>query len=179
MNKTLMGMGGAVVLLAVLAFQRGGVDLLLDGVQRSGLMALKVLPLLLVAMLVAGLIPVLVQKESVTKWLGREAGLKGLLLGGLAGALVPGGPYVYFPLAATLMLSGAEIGTAIAFVTAKNLWTLSRLPMEVALLGPKITVIRYVVTFVFPLLLGLWANVLYARATGWVTKGIEELEGRP
>jgi uncharacterized membrane protein YraQ (UPF0718 family) len=179
MNKTLMGMGGAVILLSFLALQRGGLGLLLQGLERGGLMALKVLPLLVVAMLVAGLIPVLVKQESVSKWLGREAGLKGLLLGGLAGALVPGGPYVYFPLAATLMLSGAEIGTVIAFVTAKNLWTLSRLPMEVALLGPKITVIRYVLTFVFPIVLGLWANVLYSRATGWVRKGIEELEGRP
>lgn len=176
MNKTLMGMGAAVVLLTVLSLQRGGVGLFLEGLAKGGLMAVKVLPLLVVAMLVAGLIPLLVKKETVTRWLGREAGLKGLLLGGLAGALVPGGPYVYFPLAATLMLSGAEIGTAIAFVTAKNLWTLSRLPMEVALLGPKITVIRYVVTFVFPVILGLWANVLYSRMSPWVREGIEKLE---
>ncbi len=179
MNKTLIGMGAAVILLAVVALQRGGAGLLLDGLQRGGTMAVTVLPLLLVAMLVAGLIPVLVQKETVTRWLGREAGLKGLLLGGLAGALVPGGPYVYFPLAATLMLSGAEIGTAIAFVTAKNLWTLSRLPMEVALLGPKITVIRYVVTFVFPVILGLWANMLFSRRSEWIREGIEELESQP
>ena len=141
-------------------------------------MAVSVLPLLVVAMLVAGLIPVLIKKDTVTRWLGREAGLKGLFLGGLAGALVPGGPYVYFPLAATLMLSGAEIGTVIAFVTAKNLWTLSRLPMEVALLGPRITVIRYVVTFIFPVLLGLWANVLYSRLSSWVREGIKDLEGQ-
>ena len=179
MNKTLIGMGAAVILLAVVALQRGGLGLLLDGLLRGGTMAVTVLPLLVVAMLVAGLIPVLVKKETVTRWLGREAGLKGLLLGGVAGALVPGGPYVYFPLAATLMLSGAEIGTAIAFVTAKNLWTLSRLPMEVALLGPKITVIRYVVTFVFPVILGLWANILFSRRSQWIREGIEELESQP
>ena len=175
MKHTLIGMAAAVVLLASITLYRSGPGLLLHGLSLGGIMALKVLPLLGMAMLVAGFIPLVIKKATVSKWLGKESGFKGLLLGGLAGALVPGGPYVYFPLAATLMASGAEVGTAIAFVTAKNLWTLSRLPMEVALIGPKITAIRYVVTFVFPVLLGLAANFFFSRATPWITEAIETM----
>lgn len=173
MKNTLIGMAVAVIILAWITVSRSGFPLLLQGLSLGGIMALKVLPLLGLAVLVAGFIPLVIKKEIVSKWLGKGSGLKGLFLGGLAGALVPGGPYVYFPLAATLMLSGAEVGTAIAFVTAKNLWTLSRLPMEVALIGPEITAIRYLVTLVFPILLGLGANVFFSRATPWITEAIE------
>ena len=160
----------AVVLLGWLAWDRGGPDLVLQGVLLGGSMALRVLPLLFVAVAIAGFIQLLITKQGVSRWLGKEAGMKGVWLGALAGALVPGGPYVYFPIAATLLVSGAEIGTVLAFVTAKNLWTLSRLPMEVALIGPEITAIRYVVTFVFPVLLGLLANVFLSRSKPWVMK---------
>ncbi|MCF8108630.1 MAG: permease [Desulfohalobiaceae bacterium] len=170
MKSTLIGMLAAVLLLSWLAWSRGGMDLVLQGVLQGGSMALRVLPLLFVAVAIAGFIQLLITKQAVSRWLGKEAGMKGIWLGALAGALVPGGPYVYFPIAATLLVSGAEIGTVLAFVTAKNLWTLSRLPMEVALIGPEITIIRYVATFVFPVLLGLFANIVLSRAKPWIMK---------
>ncbi len=160
----------AVLLLGWLAWYRGGPDLVLQGLAQGGIMAVSVLPLLFAAVVIAGFIQLLITKQGVSRWLGKEAGMKGVWLGALAGALVPGGPYVYFPIAATLLVSGAEIGTVLAFVTAKNLWTLSRLPMEVALIGPEITAIRYVVTFAFPVLLGLFANVFLSRSKPWIMK---------
>jgi len=33
--------------------------------------------------------------------------------------------------------------------------------MEIALLGPKVTYVRYVVTFIFPLVVGLIANAFF------------------
>jgi len=176
MIKTTIIMGVAAILLAVLSFIRGGWEQLLKGLVLSGEMLLQVTPLLLLAFATAGLISVVISKYTVSRWLGREAGWKGLLLGALAGALVPGGPYVFFPLAATFLVSGAEIGTVIAFVTAKNLWTVSRIPMEVALIGPEITLIRYVITFIFPFVLGLVANFLFSGYTEKIRSGIRELQ---
>lgn len=173
MHKTTIGMGAATLVLGLVAFIRGGWDNLSHALYLSGNMFIQVIPLLVLAFATAGLISVLVSKETVSRWLGREAGLKGLLLGALAGALVPGGPYVFFPLAATFLASGAELGTAVAFVAAKNLWTLSRLPVEVALMGLQITAIRYAVTFIFPLLMGLAANLFFSDLTGKIRSDIE------
>ncbi|MEM4719063.1 MAG: hypothetical protein QW330_03300, partial [Nitrososphaerota archaeon] len=59
-----------------------------------------------------------VMRESVERWIRlAESGLKGILIGTIAGGLAPGGPYVNLPLAAALLKSGAGMGTMVAFVT--------------------------------------------------------------
>lgn len=123
---------------------------------------LRVSVLLLAAFAIAGLVQVVLSEESIARWMGDESGWRGLLLGSVAGGLIPGGPYAYYPVAAALLSSGASIGTLIAFVTAKNLWSVTRLPLEFALLGPYLTVVRFAVTVAFPLLMGLVAQVLFA-----------------
>jgi uncharacterized membrane protein YraQ (UPF0718 family) len=149
--------------LAGLAWRRGGAELTLAGLLQGGQTLLSVVPLLLAAFLIAGLIQTLVSREVVTRWLGAGSGWRGLGLACLGGALIPGGPYVYYPIAAALMKSGAGLGVLVAFVTAKNLWSLSRLPMEFALLGPRLTIIRFAATLLLPPLLGFLAEFLFGR----------------
>jgi uncharacterized membrane protein YraQ (UPF0718 family) len=124
---------------------------------------LSVVPLLVAAFLVAGLTQVLVTQEFVQRWLGASAGWRGILLACLGGALMPGGPYAYYPIAAVLLRSGASLGVLVAFVTAKNLWSLTRLPLEFALLGPYLTLVRFAATLLIPPLLGLLAELLFGR----------------
>ncbi|MFP4258946.1 MAG: permease [Desulfovermiculus sp.] len=176
MFKTVIGMGSAACVLAVLAYIQGGWLLVGQGLFIGLETIFQVLPLLAAAFAVAGLVSVLISHNTIERWLGQGSGMKGILLAAAAGALVPGGPYVYFPLAAIFLCAGAEIGTAIAFVTAKNLWTLTRLPMEMALLTPDITIIRYVTTFVFPIILGLTANFLFSQRVEAVRQGIYALQ---
>lgn len=147
--------------LAGLAWQRGGIELALAGLLQGGRTLLSVVPLLLAAFLIAGLIQVLVSREVVTRWLGAGSGWRGIGLACLGGALIPGGPYVYYPIAAVLMKSGAGLGVLVAFVTAKNLYSVSRLPLEFALLGPRLTVIRFVATLLLPPLLGFLAELIF------------------
>ncbi|GAW92345.1 permease [Calderihabitans maritimus] len=174
MNGTTIGMAVAVVVLAGLAYLRGGLVAVGQGIILGGQTLLSVSFLLVVAFATAGLIQALLSKEVVGRWMGKEAGWKGLLVGGIAGALIPGGPYVYYPLAATFLVSGADIGSVITFIVAKNLWTLSRLPMEIALVGIKITAVRYIVTFLFPILMGVLANMFFAGATVKIRHWIKE-----
>jgi len=149
--------------LVVVAYQHGGMNLVLDGLN-SGLSILwMTVPLLVAAFLTAGLIQALVKEEIVKHWLGSQSGWRGLMLACLAGALIPGGPYVYYPIAAALLKTGAGLGVLVAFVTAKNLWSLSRLPLEIALLGPEITFARYWITLVVPPLLGFLAELLFGK----------------
>ena len=176
MRNIRIGMGSAAILLGLLALNQGGWERVVQGLFMSGKTFLQITPILIVAFALSGLISVLISKKAVSHWLGREAGFKGLILGALAGALVPGGPYVFYPIAATFLASGAEIGTVICFLAAKTLWSLSRLPLEVALLGAGITVIRYIVTFIFPILLGLGANLLFSGFTEKIRARIQELQ---
>lgn len=152
-----------VLFLAGLAWNQGGPELAGQGLLQGGEILLGVIPLLIFAFLIAGLVQVLVSSEVVTRWLGAEAGWRGIALACLAGALMPGGPYVYYPIAASLMHAGAGLGVLVAFVTAKNLYSISRLPLEVALLGPHLTIVRFVLTLALPPILGVLAERLFGQ----------------
>ena len=125
-------------------------------------MTVQVLPLLVFAFIIAGMIPVLIPHELLTKWVGAESGMKGILVGTIAGGLTPGGPFVSLPIVAGLLRSGAGIGTMVAFLTGWSLLAIARMPMEVGILGWKFTLIRLASTFFFPPIAGLVAQMFFS-----------------
>jgi uncharacterized membrane protein YraQ (UPF0718 family) len=137
-----------------------------DNSQMTGMkigmeMTLQILPLLIFAFLVAGMVQVLIPADMISKWVGQESGWRGIILGTLTGAIAPGGPYVSLPIAAALVKSGAGVGTMIAFVTGWSLWALNRIPMEIGILGWKFSAVRLLSTFFFPPIAGLIAQFFF------------------
>jgi virulence-associated protein VagC len=59
-----------------------------------------------------------------------------------------------------------------AFVIAKNLWSVTRLPFEFALLGTQLTLIRYGLTLVVPPLLGMLAEALFGRTIDRIREAV-------
>ncbi|MEZ4636761.1 MAG: hypothetical protein R2856_17680 [Caldilineaceae bacterium] len=99
----------------------------------------------------------------IASWLGGDSGWKGIFIASGIGAITPGGPFVSYPLVAVLYKSGAAIGPLVAFVTAWSLWALSRLPLEIAFVGPRLTMIRLASTLIFPPLAGWIAMTFFGR----------------
>jgi uncharacterized membrane protein YraQ (UPF0718 family) len=153
----------ALVLLAI-GYQQGGGQHI-AGVKTGFWMILEIVPLLIFAFIIAGMVQVLLSPEMVAKWVGAESGMRGIFIGSLAGGLCPGGPFVSLPIAAGLLRSGAGAGTMVAFLTGWSIWAVSRLPMEVGILGWRLTAIRLACTAVFPPLAGLIAQALFERGT--------------
>ena len=149
-----------LLLISITVVQQGWSSVL-DGFILGGKVLWQVIPLLIAAFLVAGMTQVLVTQEFVTKWLGSQSGWKGIGLACLAGALIPGGPYVYYPVTAVMLHNGAGLGVLVAFISAKNLWSVSRLPYEIALIGLDFTVSRFLLTLIFPPLIGFAAEALF------------------
>ena len=143
----------------VIATMRG------DGAHVAGLksalkMLLEILPMLIFAFIIGGLVQALLPKDLLSKWVGTESGFRGILIGTLAGSLTPGGPYVSFPIAATLLKSGAGIGTMVAFITSWSLWAVARLPMEIGILGWRFAVVRLISVIIFPPVAGIIASMV-------------------
>lgn len=155
-------MVGIAIILSIVAYTREP-SILLAGLKGGGITLLQIMPLLLAAFVIGGLAQVLVPREFITKWLGAESGMRGVILGCLAGALTPGGPYISLPIAAAIYQAGAGVGTVVGFITAWSLWSLSRIPMEVALLGPKVALFRFASTLIFPPIVGFIAQVFFQR----------------
>jgi len=133
------------------------------GLRTAGDMTIQILPLLVGAFTVAGMAQVLMPHDILAKWVGGESGIRGIMIGTVAGGFAPGGPFVSLPIAAGLLRAGASVGTMVAFVTGWSLWAVSRLPMEVGIMGWKFTLIRLACTFFFPPLAGLLANRFFSN----------------
>ena len=108
-------MGILALTLSILAYSKGKH---IVGIKSSLQMITEVLPLLVFAFIVAGMVRTILPHELLSRWIGAESGIKGIFIGTLAGAAAPGGSYVGLPIVASLLRSGASIGTMVAFLTA-------------------------------------------------------------
>jgi uncharacterized membrane protein YraQ (UPF0718 family) len=156
-------MGGLALILLGIGYHRGAGQHV-AGLKFALRVTVQILPLLVCAFIVAGMVEVLLPRELVSRWIGVESGLKGILLATVAGGLCPGGPYVSLPIVAGLLRSGASIGVVVAFLTSWSLWAVARLPMEVGILGWRVTLIRVASTFFFPPIAGLLAKWAFGSA---------------
>jgi len=156
-------MGMIAMGLVIFGYYRGEGEHL-TGLKAASTMFFQILPLLLFAFIIAGMVPLLLPKEMLAKWIGSESGWRGILVGSLAGGLAPGGPYVSLPIVAGLLKSGASVGTMVAFLTGWSIWAVGRLPMEIGILGWKFTLIRVVSTLIFPPLAGIIAHYFFSNA---------------
>jgi uncharacterized membrane protein YraQ (UPF0718 family) len=153
-------MGVLALALLVAGYNKGGGQHI-QGMKLGLEMVVGIVPLLLFAFIIAGMVQVMLPEELMSKWVGEESGLRGIFIGTVAGGLCPGGPFVSLPLVAGLIRTGASVGTMVAFLTGWSLLAVSRLPMEVGILGWKLTVIRFVTTAVFPPIAGILAQLLF------------------
>lgn len=147
-------LAGLVGVAALIALRRER-SLPLEGLKAGGRMALQVLPQLVLGFALAGLLQVLLPLAKTKQWLGEEAGSGAVLSGWLLGLVIPGGPWMFYPVAAGLQRSGASFGAIIALLTAKTLVSPVRaLSYELPILGWRLTVVRLLPAFFLPPLLG-------------------------
>ncbi len=157
MLPTTIIMGVLAFILLLIGYFKGQH---ITGIKTAFNMLIEVTPMLIFAFIMAGMAQALLPKEFLSKWVGAESGMRGILVGTVAGALSPGGPYVNLPIVAGLLRSGASIATMVAFLTGWSLWAIARLPMEIGILGWRFTLIRFASIVVFPPIAGLIAQAL-------------------
>jgi len=153
-------MGVLAIGLTVWVYTHGG-DVT-GPLKGAGLQLLRMLPLLLFAFTLAGLVQQLVPQQAISGWLGGTSGWRGIMIGSLVGGFMPGGPYVSLPVAAGLLRVGAGVGTMVALITGWSLLAFMRLPMEVGIMGWKFTLIRLACTFFFAPIAGWLAARLFS-----------------
>lgn len=152
----------ATLVAAVLvALQSGPLFALQTALGALGFLAV-LLPKVGAGVVIAATIPVLIPRERISAWIGRESGVRGLAAATLAGALLPGGPSMAYPLTASLMVSGADLGASLAFVTGWSLFNLNRtLIWELSFLPSDFVGIRVAISIVAPILVGLAARAIW------------------
>lgn len=154
-------LGVIAITLLFIGYQRGGGEHI-TGLKSAGTLLIQIIPLLILALVVAGMVQTLISEDMISSWIGAESGFRGILIGSAMGALAPGGPFISLPIAAGFLRMGASIGTLVAFLTGWSLLGINRIPLEIGILGWKFTLIRLACTFFFPPIAGLLANKFFS-----------------
>jgi|GEM_PF-80232 uncharacterized membrane protein YraQ (UPF0718 family) len=101
-----------------------------------------------------GLFEVWIPKEFIQKYMGKEAGLKGIALAFTFGTIPTGPIYIAFPLAAVMLKKGARMMNVVVFL---GIWAAAKLPqlmVEIKFLGPAFTALRLVLTVASVIVIG-------------------------
>jgi uncharacterized membrane protein YraQ (UPF0718 family) len=117
------------------------------------------LPKMFAGCLIAAFVTRLLPREVVARVVGGESGLLGILIAMVMGAALPGGPLTIYPVAGAFLLLGADVGTAVAFITAWNLLGYNRaLIWELPFFGPEFVGWRILIALPLPIIGGLLAR---------------------
>ena len=116
---------------------------------------LKMAPSLLAILGVVGLILGVLTPETISRLIGAEAGIWATVLGAVLGALTLIPSIIAFPLAGSLLRSGATTMTISAFVTTLVMVGVITAPMEIQSLGKKFTFLRNSLSFISALIIAV------------------------
>ena len=153
-----------VAVCVVLVWRRDGAhgvtEILFSDLELFG----GILPRVLAGCLLGAFVAEILPHEKVSRALGPNSGLKGLLIGTAFGAILPGGPFTAYPVAAALLTVGADFGATIAMVVS---WTLigygRAIAWELPIMGTDFTLWRILISLPIPILAGALGRLVYVR----------------
>lgn len=155
-------LGTLVLVCAALAFRSGGIARVGEALTSGTKLFLSVLPNLVLGFALAGFLHVLLPSELIVQWMGQKSGVRGLLVGTVAGTLTPGGPFMHFPILASFLAKGAGVGPVCAYIAAWALLGLNRfLVWELPILGSQIALARLIASVWFPPFIGWFGQTVY------------------
>lgn len=108
----------------------------------AGKALLKSAPSLLAVLGIVGLTLGILTPEIISRLVGAEAGFMATIAAAVLGAITLIPSLVAFPLAGSLLRSGATVMTISAFITTLVMVGIVTSPMEIKTLGKKFTLLR-------------------------------------
>lgn len=135
-----------------------------QGVRSGTALLIAVLPRMIAAFLIAGMIQVIVPQQLIAVWMGKESGWRGIFIAMGLGAITPGGPMMQFPIIASLYNLGVGIGPLVSYLTAWSVLGIHRaIVWELPFLGPRVVAVRLIASLFMPVLAGWISKVVWDR----------------
>ena len=128
-----------------------------ESIKNSGYYIKEMLMIMPVIFVLTALLDTWVPKEKIMRYLGKDAGAKGVFLSFVVGSISAGPIYAAFPMCVMLHRKGASIRNIVIILSS---WAVIKVPMllnEAKFLGPKFMAVRWVLT-VFAILIFSWIS---------------------
>ncbi|MFW6103354.1 MAG: permease [Chloroflexota bacterium] len=117
--------------------------------------AFRLLPTILAIIVMISLLLAFVPPEQISRFVGDQAGVGGVLFIAALGAVLHIPAIVSFPLAASLLQSGASVAAVAAFIATLTMVGVVTLPAEIQQLGRKMALLRNGMSFGIALVIAL------------------------
>ncbi len=121
---------------------------------------IKIVPLVLLIIILIGWLLAFLPQEVISSIIGQKVGFFGVLSAALLGTVLHIPSLVAFPLAASLLESGASVMAVAAFITTLTMIGFVTLPLEIKELGKKIALLRNGFSFLAALIIALIMGVI-------------------
>ena len=115
----------------------------------------RIIPMVFIIIIFIGILLGFVTQSQISRLVGEQAGFGGVLVAALLGAVLHIPSIISFPLAASLIESGASITSVAAFITSLTMIGIVTLPLEIKILGKKIALLRNGLSFGIAIVIAL------------------------
>ena len=134
----------------------------------------QMLTLILASLLIASALETLLPRNALAEWLGDAAGARGVVLAGLIGGLLPGGPYAVYPIIRGVADRGASYPAMVMMLVGYSLIGFGRVPFGLAFFGIEIVAARLVIAIGTTIVLSLLVYAIAGTALGGRVLSFEE-----
>ncbi len=137
-----------VVILAYIIMFIARPEMGVASVKNSAYYIKEMLMIMPVIFILTALLDLWLPKEKVMRFLGKDAGGKGIVFSFVLGSVSAGPVYAAFPMCVMLHKKGASIRNIVIILSS---WAVIKIPMlinEAKFLGPKFMAIRWVLTVI-------------------------------
>jgi len=117
-------------------------------------------PTMIIIIVLISLMTAFVRPDDISRFVGEQAGFGGTLLIAAVGAVLFIPALIAFPLAASLLESGASVQAVAAFITTLTMIGVVTLPLEIKELGQRMALLRNVFSAVLALAIALAMGAL-------------------
>jgi uncharacterized membrane protein YraQ (UPF0718 family) len=127
--------------------------------KRALMIALKsffrILPMVIATVILIGLILGFVPRDQISRIIGEQAGFRGIFVVAVLGAVLHIPSIISFPLAGSLLKSGASVTAVAVFITTLTMIGIATLPIEIRELGKRMAILRNGFSFLIAIVIGL------------------------
>jgi len=121
---------------------------------------IRIMPTVFIIIVVIGLLLAFVPPDQISRFIGEQAGFGGLLAIAALGTVLFIPALISFPLAASLLQSGASTAAVAAFITTLTMIGVVTLPLEIKELGKKMAFLRNGLSFIIAIVIALIMGVI-------------------
>ena len=159
MNVTVIIINGIAVIGLLIAFIKNK-EKAIESLKMALKSFVKMLPMVFIIIIAIGLLLGFVPPEQISRFVGEQSGVGGILLVGVVGALMHIPALLSFPLAASILENGASVTAVAAFITTLTMIGMITLPLEIKILGKKMALLRNGISFVIAILIAFIMGII-------------------